>query len=144
MVPGSWDFQISWQSAHEGVKVVSPTHRPPLPQEIFLVLISDRGWIDRSAIDRPEGLHEWHHRESNPRPSGFYSSTSTNYVTAWPRKVRQKIPARMKKLREWRSIYTYTCVCVCACVCVCVAIHKNSIGVILYILICTNNKRSPS
>jgi hypothetical protein len=29
--------------AHEGGKVVSPTHRAPLPQEIFLVLISVRG-----------------------------------------------------------------------------------------------------
>jgi hypothetical protein len=28
---GGWGFQISWQSAHEGGKVVSPTHRPPLP-----------------------------------------------------------------------------------------------------------------
>jgi hypothetical protein len=34
------------QPAHEGGKVVSPTHRPPLPQEIFLVLISVRGWVD--------------------------------------------------------------------------------------------------
>ena len=30
-VSGGWDFQISRQSAHEGGKVVSPTHRPPLP-----------------------------------------------------------------------------------------------------------------
>jgi len=30
-VPGRWGFQISRQSAHEGGKVVSPTHRPPLP-----------------------------------------------------------------------------------------------------------------
>jgi len=36
-------FQISKQSAHEGDKVVSPAHRPPLPpQEIFLVFISVR------------------------------------------------------------------------------------------------------
>jgi len=29
--PGGWSFQISRQSAHEGGKVLSPTHRPPLP-----------------------------------------------------------------------------------------------------------------
>ena len=30
-VPGSCGSQISGQAAHEGGKVVSPTHRPPLP-----------------------------------------------------------------------------------------------------------------
>jgi hypothetical protein len=30
-VPGGWGSRISWQCAHEGGKVVSPTHRPSLP-----------------------------------------------------------------------------------------------------------------
>jgi hypothetical protein len=29
-VPGGWSSQISWQSAHEGGKIFSTTHQPPL------------------------------------------------------------------------------------------------------------------
>jgi hypothetical protein len=58
-VPGGWGSQILRQSTHEGGKVVSPKHRPPLPQEIFLVLIFVRGWVDPRAIVRPEGLCQW-------------------------------------------------------------------------------------
>jgi hypothetical protein len=34
-VPGVWGSQISRQSSHEGCKVVSLTHRPPLPPGNF-------------------------------------------------------------------------------------------------------------
>jgi hypothetical protein len=43
-------------TAQDGGKVVSPTYRPHLPQEIFLVLICVRGWVDRRAIVRSEGF----------------------------------------------------------------------------------------
>jgi hypothetical protein len=39
-------------AAQDGGEVVSPTHRPPLPPGMFLVLIFTRGWVDPSAIVR--------------------------------------------------------------------------------------------
>jgi hypothetical protein len=51
-VPGGWGSQILRQSAHEIGKVVSPTHRPPLPQGNIFVLISIRGWVDSRAAGR--------------------------------------------------------------------------------------------
>ena len=71
-VPGGWDSQISRQSAHEGGKVVSPTHRPLLSQEVPLVLISVRDWVDPSAIVRQEGLCQW---KIPMTPSGIEPAT---------------------------------------------------------------------
>jgi hypothetical protein len=55
-------------TAQDGGKVVSLTHQPPLPQEIHLVIISVRGWIDPRAIVRTEGLC---HRKMSMTPSGI-------------------------------------------------------------------------
>jgi hypothetical protein len=48
--------RISVQSAHEGCKVVSLTHRPPLPQELFQVVISVRGGVHPRGIVRPDNI----------------------------------------------------------------------------------------
>ena len=55
-VPGGWGSQISRHSAHESDKVVSPTHRPPLPPRKY-------SWysflLEAEAIVRPDGLCKW-------------------------------------------------------------------------------------
>jgi len=43
--------------AQDGGKVVSLTHQPPLPQEMLLVLIFVRGWVNPRAMVRSEGFH---------------------------------------------------------------------------------------
>jgi hypothetical protein len=62
-IPEGWGSQISRQSVYKSGKVVSfaprPPFPPPPPQEIFLVLISVRGWVNPRAIVLPEGLLQW-------------------------------------------------------------------------------------
>jgi len=58
--------RISRQSAHGGRKVVSTRYRPPLHQDISLVLIYVRGWVDPRAVF-------WHERlsQSGIEPATF-------------------------------------------------------------------------
>jgi hypothetical protein len=67
-VPGGWGFQMFRQSAHEGGKVVSPTHLLPLPPRkhswysFLLEAVSAPGpYCGRK--DYVNEKFQWHHRE---------------------------------------------------------------------------------
>ena len=75
-VPGGRGSQISRQSAHEDGKVVSPTHRPPLPPRkyswySFLLEAESTPGPQCGRKDYVNEKFQWHHRESNLRPSGL-------------------------------------------------------------------------
>ena len=72
-VPGGWGSQISWQSAHEGGKVVSPMHRPPLPSRKY-------SWysflLEAESTPRPQCSWKDYAYEKNPvTPSGIEPAT---------------------------------------------------------------------
>jgi hypothetical protein len=71
--PGGWGSQISRQSAYNGGKVDSPTHRPPLlPRKYsWYSFLLEAESIPGPQCDRKDYVNkkfQWHNRESDPRP----------------------------------------------------------------------------
>jgi len=87
-VPRDWGSRISRQSIHEGGKIVSLTHRPPLPQEIFMVLISVRGWANSRAKVRSEGLCLW----KIPMTTSGIEPATFRLVTQRPKLLCHRVP----------------------------------------------------
>ena len=77
--PGVYGYHISRQSTKEGVKFISPTHRPTLPPPLkkILVLIFVSWWVDSRATVLPEGLCQWKITitKSGIKPANFRHAT---------------------------------------------------------------------
>ena len=68
-----WHLPYNWAHlAHYGGRIVSPTHRPPLPPQDILVLISLKVRVnpqEHTAISSQLKKSQWQNRKPNPRPS---------------------------------------------------------------------------
>ena len=84
-VPGGWGSQISRQSIHKGGKVVSPTHRPPLPPRKY-------SWysflLEAESNPGPEGLCQW---KIPMTPSGIEPATF-RLVAQCLNQLRHRVP----------------------------------------------------
>ena len=110
-VPGGWGSQISRQSAHEGGKVVSPTHRPPLPPGNI------PGTHFCSRLSRPEG-HSAAGRilsmKKNPvTPSGIEPATFWA-VAQCLNQLRHRVPTIMCHLETLIVVWTIKITCNCS------------------------------
>ena len=82
-VPGSWRSQISRQSAHETCQPYAPAAF--IPQGIFLVLISVRGWVDPQGHSAVRRFMSMKNSTIGNRTRDLPTCTAVSQPTAPPR-----------------------------------------------------------
>ena len=88
-------------TAQDGGKVVSLTQRPPLlPQEMLLVLISVRDWVDPRDIVRSEGFCQW----KIPVTPGGNEPTTFRFVAQHLNHCATAVPIYIYIIVKW-SLY---------------------------------------
>ena len=89
-VPGSWEAPKFQDNRHMKVVRLSALRAGRFypPQEIFLVHISVRGWVDPRATVRPEGLCQW---KIPVTPSGIEPVTF-RLVVQFLNQLRHRVP----------------------------------------------------
>jgi len=99
-VQGGWGSQISRQSAHEGRKVASPTHRPSLRPRSYSWYSFMLETENPRAMVRPEGLCQWKIRMT---PSGIEPTTFRLVAQCLNQLSQQDINSKAHKISGCNS-----------------------------------------